>query len=72
MDVFDGEPYVALMPRWLVRWIGWALLISIAGIPAARAWIIDQAQQHVLHEIQPLLDGLAELPESGTPEDAPQ
>ena len=67
MDVFDGEPYTELMPRWLRRSIGWALLLSLAFIPAARDWIVGQAQQHVVHEMQPLLDNLVELSEPSTP-----
>lgn len=64
MDVFDGEPYAELMPRWLRRSVGWALLLSLAFLPAARDWLIAQAQQHVVHEIQPVLDNLVELPRS--------
>jgi hypothetical protein len=43
------------------------LLISIAFIPSARNWILDQDQQHVVHKVRPLLDQLAELPEPSTP-----
>jgi hypothetical protein len=67
MDLFDGEPYADLMPRPLRRSLGWALLISIVFIPAARNWILDQAQQHVVQEVRPLLNQLAELPESSPP-----
>jgi hypothetical protein len=69
VDIFDGEPYAGLMPRWLRRCVGWALLISIAFIPPARNWLFHQAQQHVIHEIQPLIDNLLELPATGGPPD---
>jgi hypothetical protein len=67
MDVFDGEPYANLMPRRLMRFMEWALLISLAFNPAARDWIMGQAEQHVIHEMQPLLDNLVDLPEPSTP-----
>jgi hypothetical protein len=67
MDLFDGEPYAELMPRALRRVVGWALLISFAVVPPARNWILEQAQQHVMHEIRPLLSQFGELPESPVP-----
>jgi hypothetical protein len=60
------------MPRWLMRSIGWVLLMWIALIPATRGWIIDQAQEHVRHDVQPLLDNLTEVPVSSKPADPPQ
>jgi hypothetical protein len=67
MDLFDGEPYADLMPRRPRRLIGWTLFLAIAFIPAARNWVVDQAQQHVVHEIRPLLGHLDEGPTSSTP-----
>ena len=61
MDLFDGEPYAELMPRSFKRLVGWALLISLVVIPPSRNWILEQAQQHVVHEVRPLLSQLGGL-----------
>lgn len=58
MDLFDGEPYVSLLPRRLVKFGGFALLIALAVIPSVRDWWIDQAVKHATHEIQPLFNAM--------------
>jgi hypothetical protein len=71
MDVFDGEPYLGLIPRGLVRALGWAAVLALAFVPQVRQWWIDQAEQHVLHEMQPLINELVKpataAPEGPTP-----
>lgn len=58
MDLFDGEPYLPLLPRRLVRVAALGLLIALAFIPPVRQWWIDQAVKHATHEIQPLINDL--------------
>lgn len=58
MDLFDGEPYLSLVPRRLVKSGAFALLIALALIPSVRGWWIDQAVKHATHEIQPLINGM--------------
>jgi len=43
MDVFDGEPYADLMPRWPRRSLGWTLLIL--GKPVAEVEL--DVQRHI-------------------------
>ncbi len=56
MDVFDSEPYLGLFPKWLTETCLLACMFCLAFVPPARDWIVDQAQRHVLHEIQPFMD----------------
>jgi hypothetical protein len=63
MDLFDGEPYVPLLPRRLVKFGALALLIALALIPSVRDWWIDQAVKHATHEIQPLINDMLPQPE---------
>ncbi len=69
MDVFDGEPYLGLLPRWVTRTAAWAVIVSIAFVPAARDWILGQATRHVMHQIQPVLEDL--VPIGQPPKPAP-
>jgi hypothetical protein len=56
MDLFDGEPYVSLLPRRLVKFGALTLLIALALIPSVRDWWMNQAVKHATHEIQPLIN----------------
>lgn len=60
MDLFDGEPYLGLAPRRWLRPFGYAALIVLAMYSPARLWLIDQAERHVHHEVQPMIDRLVE------------
>lgn len=67
MNIFDAEPYADLLPRWIQRILGLTLIFCLAFIPPARDWVLGQARQHVLHQIQPMLDNLMPVPERDTP-----
>ena len=67
MNIFDAEPYAGLLPRWIQRILGLTLIFCLAFVTPARDWIINQAQQHVLHQIQPMLDNLMPTPDPSTP-----
>ena len=69
MDMFDGEPYLALVPRRWVRPFALAAFLAIALLPSVREWWFDQAERHVLHEMQPLLDDLRYQSEPTTQND---
>lgn len=67
MNIFDAEPYLGLLPRGIQRILGLALVLCLAFVTPARDWFIGQAQQHVLHQIQPMLDNLIPTPDPSTP-----
>ena len=69
VDVFDGEPYFGLLPRRWVRPFGYAVLIAVAVYSPARLSLIDQAERHVVHEVQPMLDRLVEQSSAVPPRD---
>src|SRR6266540_725311 len=58
MDLLDGEPCLKLLPRRVVKAAGLATLRGVALVPPVRQWWIDQAVQHVTHEVQPLITDL--------------
>lgn len=43
MDLFDGEPYLGLLPRWVGKVVAWGIVLGIAFVPIVREWVIDQA-----------------------------
>jgi hypothetical protein len=69
MDLFDGEPYLGLMPRRLARKLGIVALVTIAVYSPARLWLINQAEHHVAHEIQPMIDRLTAQTSPASPVD---
>lgn len=71
MDLFDGEPYLSLLPRRIVKVAAFALLIALALIPPVRQWWVDQAVKHATHEIQPLINDLLRQTEPSPPDRAP-
>jgi hypothetical protein len=53
MDILDSEPYLQFAPKRVMQVVGFAVLAVSAS---ARAWVIDHADRHVRHEIQPMID----------------
>ena len=43
MDLFDGEPYLGLLPRWVGKVVAWGIVLGSAFVPIVREWVIDQA-----------------------------
>lgn len=66
MDVCDSEPFLGLFPRSWLRVIGYGALVALMLSPSARVWLVNQAEQHVLHEVQPMIDGLVQHSSSQT------
>lgn len=60
MDAYDSEPFLDLLPRRWLRLLGYAALAALIASPAARLWLVDQAESHVLHEVQPMIDNLVQ------------
>ena len=54
-DAFDAEPLFDLLPRRIQRWLARFALALIALVPGASGWLIQQAQIHVEHQMQPLI-----------------
>jgi hypothetical protein len=79
MDAFDAEPWLDLLPRRIQRGLARILIAVLVIVPAATPWLIAQAQTHIEHEIQPLVEKLiSSVPTSFTipttttpPDDAP-
>lgn len=46
--------------------LGLAAMLTLAYVPLSRDWFIDQAQRHVVHQLQPVIDDLSEPPASPT------
>ena len=67
MDAFEGEPFLDLVPRRLVKSLSIAAIATLALFAPARVWFVDQAQRHVLHEIQPMIDHLIMQAQPVTP-----
>jgi hypothetical protein len=67
VNIFDADPFVGLLPQWVQRILGLTLVFCLAFVTPARDWFINQAQQHVLHQIQPMLDNLMPPPDSSSP-----
>jgi hypothetical protein len=65
VNPFDAQPYASLLPRTVVRVVGTALLLVVLLVPSVRGWLVDQAQQHYINRMQPLLEDLLDAP---TPE----
>jgi hypothetical protein len=41
--------------------VAWTLILSIAFVPAARGWVVDQATRHAMHNIEPMIGNLMSL-----------
>ncbi len=67
MDVFDTEPYSGLVPRRWLRVAACAELLAITFATPAREWWFDQAERHLHHEMQPLIDRLIQQTEPSAP-----
>lgn len=58
MDLLDSEPYLRLLPRRLASALGIAAIVVLAVHSPSRLWLIEQAEHHVAHRVQPMIDGL--------------
>ncbi|MDQ6525134.1 hypothetical protein RB608_16050 [Nocardioides sp. LHD-245] len=67
MDVFDAADYGDLLPRRLLRCIGWGLVgFAILAPTPFQDWYIGQAQQHAAHLTEEFVDLMPPPPSQPT------
>lgn len=66
MDVYDSEPFLGLFPKKWLRVVAYGAFVTLMFFSSARVWLVNQAEQHVLHEVQPIIDELVRNSSSQT------